>query len=135
MCEKSSVPKPCVKSRSSSRLRRGYGEPGRSAAFAGTTAREVLEVGGQKGEVGLRLGWPALVHEWREQIDRNGKKGRRVVLAGDLAHGLEEAQLQRNRLLAHHGGGLYPFFRHFKFPLRLAGLGAGLPLALGMSRP
>jgi hypothetical protein len=36
------------------------------------------------------------------------------VLAGNLAHGLQETQLQRNRLLAHHRGGLHHFFRGLK---------------------
>src|SRR6266496_4779059 len=51
----------------------------------------------------LRLGRFALL-KWREQIDRNGKKRRGVMLAGNFAHRLQEAQLQRNRLLAHHRG-------------------------------
>jgi hypothetical protein len=41
----------------------------------------------------LRFGWFALIDEWREQIDRDWKKRRRVVLAGNLAHGLQEPQL------------------------------------------
>src|SRR5947208_12604780 len=39
----------------------------------------------------LWSGRPAFVSEWREQIDRNWKKCRRVMFAGNLAHGLEEA--------------------------------------------
>src|SRR5947209_20630875 len=65
----------------------------------------------------LRLGWLGLFGKWREKVDRNWKKRRRVVLAGNLAHGLEEAQLQRNRLLAHHGGCPHHFFRSLQFAL------------------
>src|SRR6266545_537763 len=57
----------------------------------------------------LRLGRFALL-KWREQIDRNGKKRRGVMLAGNFAHRLQETQLQRNRLLAHHRRGLHHFF-------------------------
>ena len=55
-------------------------------AFSGRTASLGLILN-------LRLGRFALVHEGREQIDRDWKKRRRVVLAGDLTHGLQEAQL------------------------------------------
>ena len=35
----------------------------------------------------------SLLHKRREQINRHGQEGRRVVLAGNLAHGLQEAQV------------------------------------------
>src|ERR1700724_2549039 len=78
------------------------------------------------------FGWCALINEWREQIDRDRKEGRRIVLAGNLAHGLQEAQLQRNRLLAHHGGRLHHFFRGLKFALGVDDLRAALALSFGL---
>jgi len=33
------------------------------------------------------------------QVDRKGEKGRGVMFAGNFAHRLQEAQLQRNRSL------------------------------------
>src|SRR5437762_6061798 len=80
----------------------------------------------------LRLGWLGLFGKWREKVDRNWKKRRRVVLAGNLAHGLEEAQLQRNRLLAHHGGCLHHFFRSLKFALGVDNFGATFALGFGL---
>ncbi len=83
----------------------------------------------------LRRGWfrwAALVHEWREEIDRHWKKRGRVVFAGNLAHRLEEAQLERNRFLAHHRGGLHHFFRRLKFALGVDDLGAALALGFGL---
>src|SRR6266496_309603 len=80
----------------------------------------------------LRLGWLVLLQEWREEIDRHREKRRRVVLAGNLAHGLEEAQLQRNWFLAHHGGGLHHFFRGLKFALGIDDLSAALALGFGL---
>jgi hypothetical protein len=44
----------------------------------------------------LSTAWPALlVREEREEIDRHRQECDRVMLARDLAHGLEEAQLER----------------------------------------
>src|SRR5260370_10795307 len=83
----------------------------------------------------LRRGWfrwAALVHEWREESDRDWKKRGRVVFAGNLAHGLEEAQLERNRLLAHHRGGLHHFFRGLKFAFGVDDLGTALALGFGL---
>src|SRR5205809_7588896 len=80
----------------------------------------------------LRLGWLGLFGKWREKVDRNWKKRRRVVLAGNLAHGLEEAQLQRNRLLAHHGGCLHHFFCRLKFALGVDDLRAAFTLGFGL---
>src|SRR5438093_3534106 len=79
----------------------------------------------------LRLGRFAFL-KWREQIDGNWEKCRFVVLTGNLAHGLEEAQLQRNRLLAHHGGCLHHFFRRLKFALGVDDLGAAFALRFGL---
>ena len=62
----------------------------------------------------------------------SGKKGRGVMLAGNLAHGLQEAQLQRNRLLAHHRGGLHHFFRGLKFALGVDDLCAAFALGFGL---
>ncbi len=45
-----------------------------------------------------------------EEIDRKREKRRGVMLAGNFAHRLQEAQLQRNRLLAHHRRRPAPFF-------------------------
>src|SRR5438094_2440496 len=82
----------------------------------------------------LRLGWLGLFGKWREKVDRNWKKRRRVVLAGNLAHGLEEAQLQRNRLLTHHCGGLHHFFRSLKFALGVDDLCAAFALGFSLLR-
>src|SRR6266540_7377937 len=79
----------------------------------------------------LRLGRFALL-KWREQIDRNGKKRRGVMLAGDLAHRLQEAQLQRNRLLAHHRRSLHHFFSSLKFAFSIDDLRAALALGFGL---
>ena len=67
-----------------------------------------------------------------EQIDRDGKKRGRVVFAGNFAHGLQETQLQRNRLLAHHRGGLHHFFRGLKFAFGVDDLGAAFALGFGL---
>jgi|ERR1700730_2558344 len=74
--------------------------PSAFALPSGATARQVsachaeaFGIGGLNVFIVLRLGWPTFVHEGREQIDRNWKKRCRVVLAGNLAHGLQEAQL------------------------------------------
>src|SRR6476619_7174531 len=80
----------------------------------------------------LRFRWATFVHEWREEIDRDGKKRRGVMLAGNLAHGLQETQLQRYRLLAHHRGGLHHFFRGLKFALSVDYLSAAFALGLGL---
>src|SRR6266699_567799 len=78
-------------------------------------------------EGSLRLGWLALL-KWCEQIDRDWKKRCRIVLAGNLTHGLQKAQLQRNRLLAHHRGGLHHFFGGLKFALGVDDLGTAFAL-------
>src|SRR6266481_2920549 len=54
------------------------------------------------------------------------------MLAGNLAHGLQETQLQRYRLLAHHRGGLHHFFRGLKFALSVDYLSAAFALGLGL---
>src|SRR5580704_5173556 len=54
------------------------------------------------------------------------------MFAGNLSHGLEEAQLQRNRLLAHHRGGLHHFFRSLKFALGVDDLCAPFALGFGL---
>src|SRR5437016_14667488 len=82
----------------------------------------------------LRVGWLGLFGKWREKVDRNWKKRRRVVLAGDLAHGLQEAQLKCNRFLAHHRGGLHHFFGGLKFALGVDDLGAAFALGFGLLR-
>src|SRR5207249_1752286 len=79
-----------------------------------------------------RFSWPALVHEGRKEIDRDWKKRGRVMLAGNLAHGLEKAQLECNRLLAHHRGGLHHFCRGLKFAFGIHHLGATLALGFGL---
>src|SRR5437773_8468567 len=81
----------------------------------------------------LRLGRFALL-KWRKQIDWNRKKSRGVMFAGNLAHGLQETQLQSNRLLAHHRGRLHHFFRGLKFALGVDDLCAALALGLGLFR-
>src|SRR5262249_60350115 len=72
----------------------------------------------------LLLGRLALVYERREKVDWHWKKRGRVMFARNLAHRLQKAQLQRDRFLAHHGGGLHHFFRPLKFALGVDDLGA-----------
>src|SRR5437660_3654633 len=79
----------------------------------------------------LWLGRFALL-KWRKQIDRNRKRSRGVMFAGNLAHGLQETELQRNRLLAHHRGGLHHFFGGLKFALGVDDLGAAFALGFGL---
>ncbi len=80
----------------------------------------------------LRLGRFAFIYEGREQIDRHRKKCGCVMLARNFAHGLEEAQLQRNRFLAHHRRGLHHFFRSLEFTLGVNDLGSALALGFGL---
>src|SRR5437762_1481956 len=70
----------------------------------------------------------SLLHEWGEKVNRHRQEGGRVMLAGDFAHGLEEAQLQRDRFFADHGGGLDHPFRRLKFAFGIDDLGAALAL-------
>jgi hypothetical protein len=41
-----------------------------------------------------------------KQVDRDGQKSGRIVFAGDLFHGLQETELQRDRLSGNHGRSL-----------------------------
>src|SRR4051812_1668079 len=52
----------------------------------------------------LGPGWT--FQEGREQIDRHREESGCVMLAGNFPHGLEEAELESDRLLADHGGRL-----------------------------
>src|SRR5262249_5722583 len=63
-----------------------------------------------------------------EEIERDGKKGRGVMFAGNFAHGLEKTQLERDRLLAHHRGGLHHFLGGLKSAFGIDHLGAALAL-------
>ena len=56
------------------------------------------------------------------------------MFAGDFAHRLQETQLQRDRLLAHHRGGLHHFFRGLKFAFGVDDLGPALSLGFGLLR-
>jgi len=54
------------------------------------------------------------------------------MFAGNFAHRLQEAQLQRNRLLAHHRRSLHHFFRSLKFALGVDDLRATFALGFGL---
>src|SRR5436190_13822431 len=72
----------------------------------------------------LSLRWS--LHEGGKQIDGHGEEGSGVVLAGDLAHGLEETKLEGNRFFANHRGGLDHFFRGLELAFGIDDFGAAL---------
>jgi hypothetical protein len=47
------------------------------------------------------------IQTWGQQINRHRQESGGVSFAGDFPHGLEEAQLQRDRLFADHRGRLH----------------------------
>src|SRR5204862_3572837 len=106
---------------------------GRALPLVADLSRACPELA-MRGSQSLRLRRFALL-KWRKQIDRNWKKSRGVMLAGNLAHGLQKAQLQRNRLLAHHRGGLHHFFRSLKFALGIDDFCASSALGSGLLAP
>src|SRR5262245_20606027 len=62
----------------------------------------------------------------------------RVMFAGNLAHGLEKAELERHGLFAQHGGRLHHFFGRLIFTLGVDDLGPPIVekgLAAGADRP
>ena len=63
------------------------GVPARSRSFSLVPSLRLLNIG-------------------RKEIDRNGQKSGGVVFAGNLFHGLQETELQRDRLSGNHGRSL-----------------------------
>src|SRR6185369_5483202 len=59
-----------------------------------------------------------------EEVDGDRQERRGVMFARNLAHRLEKAQLQSDRLLADHGGGLDHFFGSLEFAFGIDDFGA-----------
>src|ERR1017187_1038597 len=81
----------------------------------------------------LRIDFTILLFQKRaEQIYRQRQKRGRVVFAGHFAHGLQVAQLQRNRFLGDQGSGLHHFLGGLEFAFRVHNLRAAFAFGLGL---
>src|ERR1017187_3890553 len=81
----------------------------------------------------LRIDFTILLFQKRaEQIYRQRQERGGVVFAGHFAHGLEIAQLQRNRFLGDQGSGLHHFLGGLKFAFRVHDLRAAFAFGLGL---
>src|SRR5262249_36406527 len=81
-----------------------------------------------------RAGSPGRGKERPEEVDRNREEGCRGPLGGDLSHGLEESELNRDRRLRQDGGRLGELSARWSPPLRVADVGPPLALGLGLLR-
>src|SRR5271165_44167 len=69
----------------------------------------------------------------REKLNRHRQKRGRVVLARNLLHGLQEPELESDRLLRNHRRRLHELFRRLKFSLCINDFGAPLSFGLGLT--
>src|SRR3974390_509337 len=72
-----------------------------------------------------------LFHERREKVNRHRQKRGRVVLARNLLHGLQEPELESDRLFRNHRRRLDELFRRLKFSFCINNFRAPLSLGLG----
>src|SRR5260370_14096278 len=71
--------------------------------------------------------------EWREKVNRHRQKRGRVVLARNLLQGLQEPELESDRLLRNHRRRLHELFRRLKFSLCIYDFRAPLSFSLGLT--
>jgi hypothetical protein len=80
----------------------------------------------------LRLGWPAVVHEGCEQIDRDWKERRSCCARWKSRAWFGGSAVAVQSAPCSSSGGLHHFFRRLKFALGVDDLGPALALGFGL---